>query len=72
MEIIEEAIVDAKFNAEENKIDNCTFYAGNCDDYITKLAFEANNKNLLAVIDPPRAGLSEYSRDKKIQWKKWK
>lgn len=63
VEIIDEAIIDAKFNAEENQIENCSFYSGNCDDFITKLAFEANNKKLLAVIDPPRAGLSEYSKE---------
>lgn len=57
VEIIEDAINDAKFNAENNGITNCTFYAGNCDDYISSLVFQAKSENILAVIDPPRAGL---------------
>lgn len=59
MEIIEAAIEDAKFNAAENGIENAKFYAGNCDDYIHSLVYEADNENLLAVLDPPRAGLRE-------------
>lgn len=57
VEIIEDAIQDAKFNAEENKIENSKFYAGNCDDYIHALVYEAENEHLLAIIDPPRAGI---------------
>lgn len=57
VEIIPEAIRDAEFNAKENQIENCKFYAGNCDDYIQAFVHQAKNENLLAVIDPPRAGL---------------
>lgn len=60
VEIVEEAIEDAKFNAENNGIDNCKFYAGNCDDYINSLVHQATSKDILAIIDPPRAGLREY------------
>lgn len=60
VEIIEEAINDAKFNAQENEIENSKFYAGNCDDYIHSLVYEAENENLLAVLDPPRAGIRKY------------
>lgn len=57
VEIIEDAINDAKFNATENGIQNAKFYAGNCDDYIHSLVYEADNENLLAILDPPRAGI---------------
>lgn len=57
VEIIEEAIEDAKSNAQENGIENTKFYAGNCDDYIHSLVYQAENENLLAIIDPPRAGV---------------
>lgn len=57
VEIIEDAIEDAKFNAKENNIENSKFYAGNCDDYIHSFVYQANNPNLLAVLDPPRAGI---------------
>lgn len=63
VEIIEDAIKDAKFNAEENEIQNSKFYAGNCDDYIHSLVYEADNENLLAVLDPPRAGIRKYLFD---------
>lgn len=57
VEIVEDAINDAKFNATENGIENAKFYAGNCDDYIHSLVYEADNENLLAILDPPRAGI---------------
>lgn len=57
VEIIEDAINDAKFNAAENGIENAKFFAGNCDDYIHSLVYKANNENLLAILDPPRAGI---------------
>lgn len=60
VEIIEDAINDANFNAEDNQIQNCKFYTGNCDDYIHALVYEAKNENVLAVIDPPRGGLRKY------------
>lgn len=57
VEIIADAIEDAKFNAQENNIENSKFYAGNCDDYIHSFVYQAENENILAIIDPPRAGL---------------
>lgn len=60
VEIIEDAINDAKFNAAENDIQNAKFYAGNCDDYIHWLVHEAKNENLLAILDPPRAGIRKW------------
>lgn len=58
MEIIEEAVHDAKHNAEVNKIENCKFYCGNADDFIYTLMHEAGKgEQVLAVVDPPRAGL---------------
>lgn len=61
VEIIEEAIRDAEHNANINEITNSKFYAGNCDDYIHKFVHEAKNDSLLAIIDPPRAGLRNYT-----------
>ncbi|XP_019557004.3 tRNA (uracil-5-)-methyltransferase homolog A [Aedes albopictus] len=60
VELNPQAIEDAKYNAELNKIDNCKFYAGNADDLITSLIRNANiqaGENLVAIVDPPRAGL---------------
>ncbi|XP_053686288.1 tRNA (uracil-5-)-methyltransferase homolog A [Sabethes cyaneus] len=60
VEIVPQAIEDAKYNAELNQIENCKFYAGNADDLITSLIRNANiqsGENLVAIVDPPRAGL---------------
>ncbi|XP_055532938.1 tRNA (uracil-5-)-methyltransferase homolog A [Wyeomyia smithii] len=60
VEIIPQAIEDAKHNAELNQIENCKFFAGNADDLITSLIRNANirsGENLVAIVDPPRAGL---------------
>lgn len=61
VEIIEEAINDANFNAKVNNIENSKFFTGNCDDFILSLVYQTKNPNILAVIDPPRAGLREYN-----------
>ncbi|XP_020716771.1 tRNA (uracil-5-)-methyltransferase homolog A [Ceratitis capitata] len=68
VEIIPEAIEDAEFNAKANKIENCKFFAGNADDYIQSMVREVVYGNapgapldLIAVVDPPRAGLHNRS-----------
>ncbi|XP_055691986.1 tRNA (uracil-5-)-methyltransferase homolog A [Lutzomyia longipalpis] len=59
VEIIEEAVKDAKFNAETNNIDNVEFFAGNADDFIFSLMNRpgVSDGDVLAVVDPPRAGI---------------
>lgn len=64
MEIVPDAITDANANAKENQIENAKFFTGNCDDHIISMTYQAKNKNLLAIIDPPRAGLSKYTDNK--------
>lgn len=64
MEIIDEAIEDAKVNAKNNGIENATFKAGNADDLIHSMVRGAEidpEGNVLAVVDPPRAGLNTKS-----------
>uniref|UniRef100_A0A9I3FH28 tRNA (uracil(54)-C(5))-methyltransferase n=1 Tax=Anopheles epiroticus TaxID=199890 RepID=A0A9I3FH28_9DIPT len=62
VDIVEQAIADAKHNAEKNGIENCKFFAGNSDDLIMSLIRHANilpdqQESLIAIVDPPRAGL---------------
>lgn len=60
MEIIPEAIEDAKVNAQENGIQNSTFAAGNADDLISLMVKQATltkTEDIVAIVDPPRAGL---------------
>lgn len=59
IELIPEAIADAKENAALNNIDNCTFYAGDvihvCDDAF----FARHGRPDVVITDPPRAGMHE-------------
>uniref|UniRef100_A0A9I3EH20 tRNA (uracil(54)-C(5))-methyltransferase n=1 Tax=Anopheles dirus TaxID=7168 RepID=A0A9I3EH20_9DIPT len=62
VDIVDQAIEDAKHNAERNGVENCKFYAGNSDDLIMSLIRNANvmseqQESLIAIVDPPRAGL---------------
>ena len=59
IEYVEEAIADAKVNAEINGIDNCTFYAGDMAKIFTDEFIEANGRPDFIVTDPPRAGMAE-------------
>lgn len=57
VEIVPEAIEDAKKNAERNGIDNAFFYAGDAFKVTEKLIKEGETADV-AVVDPPRKGCS--------------
>ena len=57
VEIIPEAIVDAKFNARENNIDNARFICGDAETAAKALAKE-NLSVDTCIVDPPRKGLT--------------
>ena len=64
VEIIPEAIKDAKFNAKANGIDNTEFYCMDATEF-------AENKNLkpdVVIVDPPRKGLTEDLVPKLCTW----
>lgn len=64
MEIIPEAIEDAKENAKINGIKNAEFKAGNADDLIFSMVKQASlgkDDEVVAIVDPPRAGLQTKS-----------
>ena len=61
IEIVEEAIKDAKENAKINNIDNTEFIAGDVEKILDDLI---NNKKIIpdiVMIDPPRKGMDETS-----------
>ena len=61
IEIVEEAIKDAKENAKLNKVDNAEFIAGDVELILDDLI---NNKKVIPdviMIDPPRKGLDNKS-----------
>lgn len=59
VEIIPQAIEDAKENARRNQITNAEFYVGKAEDVLPKL-YEKEGLHLdVIVVDPPRKGCDE-------------
>lgn len=67
VEVIAEAIEDAKENAALNNITNTSFYTGDvikvCDD----IFFEKEGRPDVIIVDPPRAGLHNSLSEKLLQ-----
>lgn len=59
IEVVEEAIVDAKKNAELNNLDHCHFFAGDVGKICTDEFFDEHGKPDVIITDPPRAGMHE-------------
>ena len=62
IEIVEEAIKDAKRNAQLNKLDNVEFYVGKAEEIVPKLYKQGKRANVV-VVDPPRKGCDEKVLD---------
>ena len=59
IEYVEEAIADAKVNAEANGLANTEFYAGDMKDILTDDFIVIHGRPQVMIIDPPRAGMHE-------------
>lgn len=59
IEYVEDAIADAKLNAADNKIENCSFYAGDMKDVFTDDFVKENGQPDVIITDPPRAGMHQ-------------
>ncbi len=57
VELVEEAVQNAKANAAANGVDNCTFVTGDMLKLFTPDFVEAQGKPDVLIVDPPRAGL---------------
>lgn len=57
VEIVPEAIADAKTNAQLNHIDNVDFEVGNAEEWMAKWESQGINPDVI-VVDPPRKGLT--------------
>lgn len=57
IEVIENAIEDAKTNAMLNNIHNVSFYVGDMKDILKQDCIRDHGKPKLIVVDPPRAGM---------------
>ena len=59
VEMVEDAIQDAKENAAINNIQHAHFFCGDVIHICNDEFFEANGKPDVIITDPPRAGMSE-------------
>jgi len=57
VEIVPDAIRDAKANAIKNNITNCEFFVGKAEDILLPVIQRTTKSNIIAIVDPPRAGL---------------
>lgn len=58
IEIVEDAINDARINAQLNGIDNAEFYVGKAEEVFVDL-YDKGKKANVVVVDPPRKGCDE-------------
>ena len=59
IEIVEQAIEDAKENAKINNINNIEFYSGDVEKVFTKLMEKKQIYPDVIIVDPPRKGLDK-------------
>lgn len=59
VEMIEDAIKDARLNAAANGIRNAHFYTGDVANICNDVFFEKNGRPDVIITDPPRAGMHE-------------
>ncbi len=57
VDVIEDAIKDAKENAALNNLDSATFFAGDVIEICNDDFFKMHGKADVVIVDPPRAGL---------------
>lgn len=62
IEIVEDAIADARVNASMNNIDNTEFYAGKAEEVVPKMYKDGKTADVV-VVDPPRKGCDEKVLD---------
>lgn len=66
IEIVPQAIADAKYNAEMNGFDNVEFIQGAAETIMPKMAAEGIKPDVI-VIDPPRRGCDETTLDAMVK-----
>jgi 23S rRNA (uracil1939-C5)-methyltransferase len=59
VELVKEAIEDAKVNASINDIRNTSFFAGDIKDVFSTQFIEEHGRPDVVILDPPRAGIHE-------------
>lgn len=59
VEVVPDAIIDAKKNAALNNLTSASFFAGDVTDICDDAFFEAQGRPDVVITDPPRAGMHE-------------
>ncbi|XP_047553276.1 tRNA (uracil-5-)-methyltransferase homolog A isoform X2 [Lutra lutra] len=57
IELCQEAVEDARVNARDNELSNVEFHCGRAEDLVPTLVSRLASQQLVAILDPPRAGL---------------
>ncbi|NXD78899.1 TRM2A methyltransferase, partial [Halcyon senegalensis] len=57
IELCQEAVQDAKVNAQINELNNIEFHCGKAEDIVPSLINVLAPQNPITIVDPPRAGL---------------
>ena len=60
VEVVEQAVLNARKNAEENNIANVTFYASEAEKIVPVLVKQGNKPDVV-ILDPPRKGSDEIT-----------
>lgn len=61
IEIVEQAIKDAKENAKLNEIENIEFYCGDVEEVLENVLNKENIVPNVVFVDPPRKGLDKHT-----------
>ncbi|XP_043495148.1 tRNA (uracil-5-)-methyltransferase homolog A isoform X1 [Polistes fuscatus] len=59
VEVVPDAIKDAKQNALQNGVTNSDFFVGKAEDILLPIVQRATKSRIVAVLDPPRAGIHQ-------------
>uniref|UniRef100_A0A8C7CAT4 tRNA (uracil-5-)-methyltransferase homolog A n=1 Tax=Neovison vison TaxID=452646 RepID=A0A8C7CAT4_NEOVI len=60
IELCQEAVEDARVNARDNELSNVEFHCGRAEDLVPTLVSRLASQQLVAILDPPRAGLRKW------------
>lgn len=59
IELVRDAVWDARFNARENEADNCTFFAGDMREVLPSIPRTTGARFDRVIVDPPRGGMEK-------------
>ncbi len=67
VDVIEDAVNDAKENARLNRIDHTSFFSGDVIEICNDSFFELHGRPDVVIVDPPRAGLHNKLTNKLLE-----